>query len=793
MIKNIIPKLSAAILLMAISIAAQAQNGTVSGYIKDGSNGETLIGAFVYLEENNASAVSNEYGFFSITAPQGQYTLVGSYLGYREVKQPITLNEKVKIDIELPLDENTLDEVVVTAEQEDKNVKQIQMSVNKLDIKTINKLPTLLGETEILRSIQLLPGVTSVGEGSAGFNVRGGSIDQNLVLLDESPVYNSSHLFGFFSVFNPDAVKDVQLYKGGIPARYGGRLSSILDVRMKEGNSKQFQASGGVGTIFSRLTLEAPIVKDKSSFIIAGRRSYIDVLAAPFLPEDQGDNVLNFYDLTMKTNYKISDKDQLFLSGYFGRDNFGFGQSAGFNWGNQTGTFRWNHLFSDKLFANLTAYYSNYDYQINFGDTAQDNFDWSARIKNYSVKPEFSYFISPQNILRFGGQTIFYTFEPANAISTSNGEVVDISLDKQKAIESNIFIENEITLFDKLSVNYGLRLSHFTYRGPRNVYYFDDALEIGEQKPLNRIEEVTDGSSIADYANLEPRLALKYELNNNSSVKGSYQRTAQYIHLLSNTTSSTPLDIWTPATNNIRPAMADQIALGYFRNFKENTYEFSTEIYYKKMNDLIDYIDGADLILNEQLEGQILTGQGRAYGAEFQVKKEKGRFSGWLSYTLARSERLVEGINNEEWYPSRFDQTHNFSLTTFYELNKRCTLSANFVYNTGTPTTVSSSGYYQQGYFVPNNDSDARNNLRVPDYHRLDLSLTIDPRPGNRKWKGQWVIGIYNVYARRNAFTIYNQQGAERPLPGQAINTQATRLSVIGSFIPSISYNFTFK
>jgi len=785
------------LLFVAVSLLfalySNAQQYTVSGYLTDASNGESLIGAFVYLEENNASAVTNEYGFFSITSETGTYTLVGSYLGFQDVKVPVILDKNQKIDIELPLDANTLDEVVVSAEAKDKNVKQLQMSVNKLDIKTITKLPTLLGETDIIRSVQLLPGVTTVGEGSAGFNVRGGSIDQNLVLLDESPVYNSSHLFGFFSVFNPDAVKDVQLYKGGIPARYGGRLSSILDVRMKEGNNKQLEVNGGIGTIFSRLAVEAPIIEDKASFIVAGRRSYIDVLAAPFLPDDQSGAVLNFYDLTLKTNYKLGEKDQMFLSGYFGRDNFGFGEGAGFSWGNQTGTYRWNHLFSDKLFSNLTLYYSDYDYQINFGDTDEDTFDWNARIKNYSVKPEFSYFIRPNNILRFGGQSIFYTFEPANAISVSNGETTDISLAEQRAIESNIFVENEITLWDKLSVNYGLRLSNFVYRGPRDVYYYNDAEEIGLQKPLDRVESVTDGSTIADFYNLEPRLSAKYDLTSSSSLKASYNRTAQYIHLLSNTTASTPLDIWTPATNNINPAMADQVALGYFQNFKDNTYEFSTEVYYKTMDDLIDYIDGADLILNEFLEGQILPGQGRAYGAEFQLKKEKGKFSGWLAYTLARSERLVAGINNDEWYPSRFDQTHNLSLTTFYELNKRLTLSANFVYNTGTPTTVASEGYYQQGYFIPNNTSDGRNNLRVPDYHRLDLSLTIDPKPGNRKWKGQWVIGIYNVYARRNAFTIYNTQDALRTAPGQQINTEATKLSVIGSFIPSVSYNFTFK
>ncbi len=786
-------KLIFSILLIAfINHETTAQEYTVSGYIKDADNGESLIGAFIYLSENGASTVSNEYGFYSITVETGTYTLMGTYLGYKDVEQTIILDKNLKIDIELGPDANTLDEVVVTAEEVDRNVKALEMSVNKLDIKTLTKLPPLLGETEILRGIQLLPGVTSVGEGAAGFNVRGGSIDQNLVLLDEAPVYNSSHLFGFFSVFNPDAVKDVKLYKGGIPARYGGRLSSILDVRMKEGNSKQLEIKGGVGTIFSRLSVEAPIIKDKSSFIVAARRSYIDVLSAPFLNEDVGSPVLNFYDLTLKTNYKVSDKDQVFLSGYFGRDNFGFGESAGFNWGNQTGTVRWNHLFSDKLFANLTTYYSNYDYQINFGNTSEDSFDWNAKIKNYSIKPEFSWFIRPQNILRFGGQSIYYIFEPANAISVSNEVTTDISTADQFSLESNIFVENEITLFDKLQLNYGLRLSHFAYLGARNVYSFGEA-ERGFQRPLIGVTQAEEGEVIEDYFNLEPRLSIKLDLGQSSSFKASYNRTAQYIHLLSNTSASTPVDIWTPATNNIKPAMADQVALGYFQNFKENTYEFSGEIYYKKMNDLIDYIDGADLILNELVESQILDGQGRAYGTELMLKKTDGRFSGWVSYTLARSERLVDGINNNEWYPSRFDQTHNLSVTSFYELSERCTLGANFVYNTGTPTTFANSGYYQQGYFIPNIDNNERNNVRIPNYHRLDLSLTIDPKPGNRKWKGQWVFGIYNIYSRRNPFSIYFKQDTERVAIGQPVNTEAIRLSVIGNFIPSVSYNFTFK
>ena len=785
--------LSALFFIVIFCISSiKSQEYTISGYVKDASSGETLIGANVIIEELSKGTVTNAYGFYSLSVSEGKYSLVSSYLGFQDYKQDIDLVKNLKIDIELIEQSAMLEEVIVLGEEIDRNVQDVQMSVNKLDIKTIQKLPTLLGETEILRSIQLLPGVTSVGEGAAGFNVRGGSIDQNLVLLDEAPVYNSSHLFGFFSVFNPDAVKDVKLYKGGIPARYGGRLSSILDVRMKEGNNKGVSVNGGVGTIFSRLAIEAPIVKDKSSFIIAARRSYIDVLAKPFLSDSDSDFKLNFYDLTLKSNYRLGDNDQIFLSGYFGRDNFGLADNAGFNWGNSTATFRWNHLFSDKLFSNFTLYFSDYDYKINFGDTAQDNFDWNAKIKNWSIKPEFSYFIRPSNIVRFGGQSIFYEFQPANAISTSNGVVIDISQDNQYALESNVFVENEIEIQDKIQLNYGLRLSHFRYLGDRNQYSFGES-PLGVARPVTGIEFVEKWETISSATNLEPRFSLKYQVSSSSSIKASYNRTAQYIHLLSNTTASTPVDIWTPSTNNIVPQMADQVALGYFRNFKNNAIEFSGEIYYKKLDHLIDYIDGADLILNEFLEGQVLEGKGRAYGTEFMLKKTKGRFSGWASYTLARTERLVEGINNNEWYPSRFDQTHNLSMTAFYELSKRLTFSANFVYNTGTPTTFVTTRFEQQGYVIPNNDGNGRNNVRIPDYHRLDLSLTIDPNPkSTKRWKGQWVFGVYNVYSRRNPFTIYFKQESDRIAAGQPINTDAIRLSVVGNFIPSISYNFKF-
>ncbi|MEM9527507.1 MAG: TonB-dependent receptor [Bacteroidota bacterium] len=777
------------------SLAAQTRV-TVKGYVRDADNGETLIGATVYLDGTTKGTTTNEYGFYSLTVDPGTYTLVASYLGYEDQRKEMELIGNFTVDFDLGEAGTELTEIVVTAEEEDQNVSEVQMSVEQLQMATIERLPALLGEVDVLRSIQLLPGVTSVGEGAAGFNVRGGSIDQNLVILDEAPVFNSSHLFGFFSVFNPDAVKSVKLYKGGIPARYGGRLSSILDVRMKEGNTKEFEVQGGIGTIFSRLSVEAPIVKDKSSFLLAGRRSYIDVLAAPFLSGGLSGTKLNFYDLTLKTNYRFSDKDQVFLSGYFGRDVFQPGDQAGFSWGNATGTLRWNHLFNDRLFSNLTFYWSDYDYAINFGDDDADTFDWDASIVNFSAKPEFSYFITPESVLRFGGQGIYYRFEPANAVAVSDGDEIDISVNNQWAIESSIFLEHELSVLNnKMKLNYGLRASHFAYLGGRPVYEYGEPLAEGFARPLTDVRQTEKGTTIEDWFNLEPRFALQYQLTPTSSLKASYQRTAQYIHLLSNTTASIPLDIWTPSTNNIDPQMADQVAVGYFRNFKENTFEASFETYYKSFNNLIDYVDGADLILNELVEGQILTGEGRAYGAEFQLKKVKGRFNGWLSYTLARTERLIQGINNNEWYPSRFDQTHAFNITGFYELNYRTTLSATFVYNTGTPLTLASSGYYQQGYFVPHNEANGRNNFRIPDYHRLDVSITLDPRKkkAGRRWQGQWVFGVYNLYARRNPFSVYGVQLEDRPLLGQPVNTEAIKLSVVGSVIPSVSYNFKFK
>lgn len=793
------PRLLAAVALcFGVSLTALAQDATVKGYVRDAANGETLIGATVVVEGAGTGTTTNAYGFYSLTVPAGETTLVASYLGYADQRETLDLALAATLDFELPEEGELLAEVVVTAEDADANVTQRQMSVEKLDAATLAKIPSLLGEVDVLRGIQLLPGVTSVGEGAAGFNVRGGSIDQNLVILDEAPVFNSSHLFGFFSVFNPDAVKGVQLYKGGIPARYGGRLSSILDVRMREGNAKQFELNGGIGTIFSRLSVEAPIIEDQSSFLLAARRSYIDVLAQPFLTDELAGTRLAFYDYTLKTNYRF-DNDQVFLSGYLGRDVFGAGEGAAFDWGNATGTLRWNHLFSERLFTNVTAYYSDYDYAIEFGaDREDDGFDWDASIVNLSLKPEATWYVNPANTVRFGGQGIYYRFEPANAVAVSNGVTLDISLDEQRAAEYAAYAEHETTLADgRLKLGYGLRASAFQFLGGGQVFTFLDGVPAGFKRPPTSVRETERGEVLETYVNLEPRASAQFTLTDNSSVKGSYMRTAQYIHLLSNTAASIPLDLWTPSTTNVAPQRADQVALGYFRNFGGDAYEFSAETYYKWLYDVVDYVDGADLQLNRLVEGELLAGEGRAYGLEAQVKKDAGRVSGFLSYTLARTERRVAGISGGDWYPTRFDQTHNFSITGFYEASDRWTLSANFVYNTGTPITVASSGYYQLGQtlYVPNVDADLRNNTRIPDYHRLDFSATLDPKASKRdkRWQGQWVFGVYNVYNRRNAFNIYGGQGDARPVRGEPIEVDALRLSVVGSFVPSVSYNFSFE
>lgn len=794
-----------ALLLCVITLHAQSKFN-ISGNIKDVENGEDLIGATVKVQGTSTGTITNVYGYFNLSLDPGTYAIQVSYVGYESIIQNVDLQSDVKINFEMQLIQKELEEVVVSAERADANVQSTEMSVNKLDIKTIQKMPALLGEVDVIRSIQLLPGVSTVGEGASGFNVRGGSVDQNLILMDEAPVYNSSHLFGFFSVFNPDAVKDVKLIKGGIPAQYGGRLSSVLDIRNKEGNLKNYAATGGVGLIFSRLTVEGPIKKDKASFIIAGRRSYADVLAKPFLADDLSGSQFYFYDLSAKVNYKINDKNRIFLSGYFGRDVFSAGEDFAFNWGNATGTLRWNHLFSDKLFFNLSLIYSDYDYQLGFG-SGEDQFRWNSRLFNYSVKPEFTWFANNNNQVTFGAQSILFDFEPANAAGISEGITTDISLQNKYGLETAFYVANEQSISSRIALKYGLRYSFFQYMGPGDAYEFGYVPENSGSKPVIGSTPYDRWETIQLYQNPEPRFAIRYELTGTSSIKASYNRMAQYVQLVSNTTASIPLDVWNPSTNNIQPALADQWALGYFRNFDNNNYETSVEVYFKESQNLLEFIDNADLLINQFVEGDLLPARGRAYGAEFFVKKNSGKLNGWVSYTLSRSERKAPGINNQEYYPSRFDQTHNVSVVGFYELNERISVGANFTLISGTPATFATNGYYVQGYYVPHNPEAKRNNYRNPAYHRLDLSLTIEGKKvkkngKTRKNTDSWVFSVYNVYNRANPFSIFQQQFDTQArklqtepgqfLPGENFAPQGTLYSVIARIIPSVSYNFEF-
>jgi hypothetical protein len=763
--------------------------------VKDGASGETLIGATVYVNDLQAGTITNTFGFYSLTLPSGTHTIEYRYISYGTITRELELNANLRIDIELGEEIQQIDEVVIIGERLDRNITSTEMSVNKLDIKVIQRIPAFLGEVDVIKSIQLLPGVSTVGEGASGFNVRGGSVGQNLVLLDDAPVYNSSHLLGFFSVFNPDAVKDVKLYKGGVPAKYGGRISSILDIQMKEGNLKKFGIQGGVGTIFSRLTVEAPIIKDKASFILAGRRSYADVLAKPFTDVLDDGAALNFWDLTAKMNYNINQRNRIYLSGYWGRDVFLFDENQGFSWGNRTGTLRWNHLFNDKLFFNLTSVFSDYTYELAFGENDLDKFEWDSRIRTTTLKPEFTYYANTSNEISFGGELSYYRFDPANAVGVSSGETSDISIDSKYSYEFAAYVGNNQTISPKFSMEYGLRFSYFMYVGPGNVYEFEETSP-GQRDRVTSIEEVDDGELIADYNFFEPRISMKYQLTPSSSIKASYNFMTQYIHLISNTTASNPLDVWTPSTNNIKPETGNQFVLGYFKNLRNNEYEASAEVYYRATEDQIEYIDGADLLINQFLEADLESGIGRAYGLELSLRKNSGRLTGWFSYTLGRSELKVEGINRGDWYPTRFDQTHNISVTGNYEINDRWSLSSNFSYITGTPTTFPTSRFEMQYYVVPHNVNDSRNNIRIENYHRLDISATWKGKKvkkgKDRKNEDYWVFGVYNLYGRENPFSVYFSQGTDRPVIGEPIPTRGTKVAIIGSIIPAISYNFKF-
>ncbi len=786
------------LLILLLPLYTFSQNrATVSGYLKDAANGEALIGATVYVKSLSTGATTNVYGFYSLTLEPGNYEVSFSYIGYGTQQKTVTLAGNVRLDIELTAEDTQLEEVIISSKKEEQGTKSLEMSVNRLDARTITRIPSFLGEPDLIKSIQQLPGVTTVGEGASGFNVRGGSVGQNLILLDEATVYNSSHLLGFFSVFNPDAVRDTKLYKGAIPAQFGGRIASLLDVRMKEGNNKKYEVNGGIGTIFSRAAVEGPLFDSDGSFIVAGRRSYADILARPFVDILNDGAALNFYDLTGKANYHINERNRIYLSGYTGRDRFFFDKNQGFSWGNNTGTIRWNKIFNDRLFANFSGVFSRYDYSLQFGENERDNFRWNSSIRNITFKPTFSYFVNTKNEISFGVEVNYYSFEPANAYGTSNGTRVDVSLPEKYNLETALYLGNSQKISEAIAVEYGLRFSHFVGLGSGSQFIYNDTVPGIRRTPVaERI--FSRGEKMISYQNLEPRFSMKAELTEQSSLKASYTRMAQYVHLISNTTASNPLDVWTPSTNNIKPELGDQYAIGYFRDFgKENRFEFSVEAYYRSTQNQIDYIDGADLLLNEFLEGDLLSGVGRAYGLEFYLQKKTGKFTGWAAYTLARTELKVNGINKGEWYAARYDQTHNLKLSGFYDINKRWSAAANFTFVSGTPATFPTSRFVVQGILIPYNAYDSRNNVRLPAYHRLDVSFRLEGKTTKRngtarKNSDYWVFGVYNLYGRKNPFSIYFTQGDERVAVGSPINSEARQLAIIGTVIPSVSYNFKF-
>jgi hypothetical protein len=767
-------------ILIIISASSFSQNKyTISGFVKDEA-GEELIGATIYIRNLKTGSVTNVYGFYSITLNEGNYTVDYSYMGCEALSKEINLNKNQSLSITLKENSETIEEVVVTAERKNENVIKTEMSTMKLQAKDIKKIPALFGEVDVIKAMQLLPGVQSTGEGFSGFNVRGGSPDQNLILFDEATVYNASHLMGFFSVFNNDAVKDLKLYKGDIPAEYGGRLSSLLDIRMKEGNQKEWHATGGLGLISSRLTVEGPIIKDKFSILVAGRRTYADLFLLLSSDDAIKSNQLYFYDLNLKANYRISDKDRIFVSGYFGRDILNFGDMFSFDWGNYTLTTRWNHLFSEKLFSNFSFIYSKYDYIMGSG-TNELGFKWTSNLEDYKIKADFSYYPNPNNTIKFGLEAIHHHFNPgfARSINDSSAMANSLKMPESNALEYAVYLSNEHKLTKRLTANYGLRISAFQNMGESTVYNFDDSYQ--------KIDSTTyeDWDIFNTFSGLEPRLSLNYTLNQRSSIKASYSRTKQYVHLASNSTAGSPLDVWLPSSPNIDPQLANQVALGYFRNFLNDYYETSVEVYYKDMENQIDFRDHAELMLNPELEGEFRVGDAWSYGAEFLIRKQQGRFTGWISYTLSKAERKIPEINSGRVYSSSYDRPHNLALVGNLELGKRLIIAATWVYATGSPVTFP-TGRYEQGNMIIPIYSD-RNSYRMPDYHRMDLSITLKAKEKpNRRLNSELNISIYNVYNRHNAWMIYF--GQDENYPGI---TTAEKVYVF-PIIPSLTWNFTF-
>ena len=793
---------SLALVLLIFGISLQAQQKyTLSGTILEATSNETLIGVTVAFPSLQTGVTTNEYGFYSITLPEGEYEVVVSYLGFRDIRETINLNRNIKKNFSLSEEVEQLQEVVVTDDAERLDIRKPQMSVNTLAVQTIKQIPVVLGEADVIKSLILLPGVTNAGEASSGFNVRGGAADQNLILLDEATIFNSSHLFGFFSVFNPDAIKDVKLFKGGIPARYGGRVSSVLEIFQKEGNSKDFKVSGGIGAVASRLLVEGPIIKDRTAFLAGGRASYAHL----FLPLFDVDDKAYFYDLNTKINHKINDRNSVFLSGYFGRDLFSISDSFINTYGNAVGNFRWNHLFSDKLFSNLSLIYSDYFYGLELDFVG---FEWDSGIQNFNIKYDLKHYINDKIQINYGVNNIYYVFNPGKIKPNSEDSgIVEEQLTKKYANENAVYVDVEHKISENLSVEYGLRASQFNRFGQDEFFVYENdnpvifdpfTLIYQEAEPIDTISPGRNGT-LKKFFNLEPRVSLSYNFKGQSSIKASYTRLAQYLHLLSNTSSPTPLDVWTPSGPFVEPQLLNQYAAGYFRNINGGEYTLELETFYKDIENRIDYIDGANLIANNAIEQVILNGEARAYGLELLLRKNEGRFKGWLAYTLSRSEQrtpgrppvedtgrsdLETGINLGEWYSTPYDKTHDVALYGSYDLNDKWNFNANFIFQTGQPTNYPIGQFEFQGLVVPYYGP--RNEERLPDYHRLDLSATFKPKKTRDKnFQSEWVFSIYNVYSRRNAASINFRQNQDTG------RNEAIRTSIFG-IVPAITYNFKF-
>jgi hypothetical protein len=762
-------------ILLIVSLPAFSQQKfTLSGYFKDAKTGENLIGATVTVKELQGNgAGTNSYGFYSITLPAGSYQVTGQFVGYAPQVKIISLNQSVRQNFTLEEQVNTLGEVIVSGQRQDDNITRTGMGIQKLYTREIKSIPVLFGENDVLKTIQLFPGIKPAGEGSSGFYVRGGSSDQNLILLDEATVFNASHLLGFFSVFNSDAIKDVTLFKGNEPAEYGGRLSSVLDIKMNDGNDQKNVVSGGIGLISSRISAEGPIVKDKGSFMISARRTYADLFLKLSPDTMKNKSKLYFYDLNAKASYKINNNNRIYLSGYIGKDQIGLQNTFGIDWGNISGTLRWNHLFTDRLFSNTSLIFSNYDYKIkiNYGN----KINIISRIQDYGIKEDLQFYLQSNSTLKFGFNSIFHRIIPG--IITADTEISLKNLTNKYDWENSVYLSHQYRFNEKFNLEYGARFSLFSAIGPGDIYSYDS------EGNINDLETYRSGQFIATYFNPEPRITLDYLVNSRNSVKASVSRNVQNLHLLSNSTSGNPTDLWIPSSNNVSPELSDQASLGYYHNFDEDKYELSVETYYKLLRNQLDYKNGADLIFNENAESQILFGKGRAYGIELLMKKKMGRFNGWISYTLSRSERKFEAINQGKYFPSKQDRTHDVSVVGMYAINKKWSLSATWVYYTGNAVT------YPTGKYEIDNRTmflySERNANRMPAYHRMDLGATWSGTKG-KKNESSWNFALYNAYGQENAYFITFRDNKDDPKKTEAVQTTLFKM------IPSVTYNFKF-